>query len=257
MKRFLVLLPFLILVGCAMTPPVQQMKAEPYVAIFNYTPDTQAALGSCGVTFTVTDGKYKTNSKDMLWFTYPQFSNLEDGIKSDLSDILIAKGCNVRGPFDSYDLIPYFDKKNIDMLVVPQTALHIKIKDQKSEVENIWAAPPVDILTGNVEVSGKVTVELREIVTRELMWAKSVPFEEFTFSYRVRNCPFYNQKNHIVFDLKPLIITDLAKGVESQYPKIMATITGLIDAEEMDIIKKQCQEVKKDKMSNQGMQPTK
>jgi len=45
--------------------------------------------------------------------------------------------------------------------------------------------------------------------------------------------------------------------VESQYPEIMAAIASLIDAEEMNIIKKQCQEARKDKMSNQGMQPAK
>ncbi len=257
MKKLLILLSSLILIGCAVTPPVRQMEAEPYVAKFDYTPVTQTAPDSSGVTFTVSKGSYKTNSKDMLWFTYPQFADLENGIKSDLGDILIAKGFSVRGPFDSYDLIPYADKKNIDMLLSPQIELHIKIKDQKSEVENIWAAPPVNILTGNVEVSGKVTVELREINTRELMWIKNVPFEEFEFSYRIRNCHFYNKKHHIVFDLKTIIITDVAKGVESQYPEIMVTIANLIDAEEMNIVKKQCQEVRKEKMSNQGMQPTK
>lgn len=257
MKKFIILLSCLMLVGCAVTPPEQKMEAEPYIAKFDYTPDAQAAPDSSGVAFTVSNGSYKTNSKDMLWFTYPQFAGLENGIKSDLGDIIIAKGFSVRGPFGSYDLIPYSDKKNIDMLLVPQIELHIKIKDQKSEVENIWAAPPVDILAGNVEVSGKVTVELREIATLVLMWAKSVPFEEFQFSYRVRNCPFYNEKHRIVFDLKPIIMTDVAKGVESQYPEIMAAIASLIDAEEMNIIKKQCQEVRKDKTSNQGMQPAK
>jgi len=259
MKNFIILLSSLMIVGCAVPPPGQQMEAkpEPYIAEFDYTPDTQAAPNSSGVAFTVSNGSYKTNSKDMLWFTYPQFAELESALKSDLSDILIAKGFSVRGPFGSYDLIPYSDKKNIDMLLVPQVELHIKIKDQKSEVENIWAAPPVDILTGNVEVSGKVTVELKEIATLVLMWAKSVPFEEFEFSYRVRNCPFYNEKNRIVFDLKPIIMTDVAKGVESQYPKIMAAIASLIDAEEMNVIKEQCQEVRKDKMPNPGMQPAK
>jgi hypothetical protein len=257
MKKYIILLSSLMLLGCAVTTPMHQMESQPFIAKFDYTPDIHVAPNFSEVTFTVSNGSYKTNSKDMLWFTYPQFADLENGIKIDLSDILIAKGFSVRGPFGSYDLIPYSDKKNIDMLVVPQIELNIKIKDQKSEVENILAAPPVDILTGNVEVSGKVTVELREIDSLVLMWAKSVPFERFEFSYRVRNCPFYNEKHRIVFDLKPIIITDVAKGVESQYPKIMTAIASLIDAEEMNIIKTQCQEVRKDKMSNQGTQLTK
>lgn len=257
MKKHMLLVASFILIGCAVTPPGQPTQAEPYIAKFDYAPDTQAAPSSSGVTFTVSSGSYKTNSKDMLWFTYPQFADLGNAIKSDLSDILVARGFSVRGPFGSYDLIPYSDKKNIDMLLVPQIEINIRIKDQKSQVENIWAAPPIDILTGHVEVSGKVTVELREIATLVLMWAKSVPFEEFEFSYRIRNSPFYNKKHGIVFDLKPMIITDVAKGVESQYPEIMSAIASLIDAEEMDMIKKQCQEVRKDKMSNPGMQPAK
>lgn len=255
MKTFIIgLLSSLILVSCAtVTPSEPQMAAQPYVAEFDYTPDTQAAPDSSGVTFTVSNGNYKTNSKDMLWFNYPQFAGLGNSIKSDLNDIFVAKGFSVRGPFASHDLIPYSDKKNIDMLIVPQVELHIKIKDQNSKVENIFAAPPVNILTGNVQVSGNVTVELREISTLVLMWAKSVPFEDFESSYRIRNCPFYNQKHRIVFDLKSVIMTDVAKGVESQYPEIMAAIERQINAEEMNILKKQCQEVRKDK----GLQPGK
>ena len=36
----------------------------------------------------------------------------------------------------------------------------------------------------------------------------------------------------------------MARGVEEQYPDIMGTIDSLIDPEEMEVIKKQCQELK-------------
>lgn len=42
----------------------------------------------------------------------------------------------------------------------------------------------------------------------------------------------------------PRYMNDLAKGLEKQYPVIMATIEKLIDPEEMGIIKKQCRELK-------------
>ena len=42
-------------------------------------------------------------------------------------------------------------------------------------------------------------------------------------------------------------MNDLAKGVEQQYPDLMATISNLIDPEEMQIIKKQAQEIKSKK----------
>lgn len=42
-------------------------------------------------------------------------------------------------------------------------------------------------------------------------------------------------------------MNDAAKGLEQQYPELMATISKLIDPEEMQIIKKQCQELKSKK----------
>jgi hypothetical protein len=242
----------LMIVGCATMPSVQQMDAKAYVAKFDYTPASQVGYISGGVSFAVAGATYKTNNKEWLWMRYPQFINLDDAVKSDFSDLLVSKGFSVRGSFESYDLIPYSEKKNIDMLLVPQIELSITIKDPNAVIENIWAAPPIYIHTGIVEVSGKVTVELREIATRELMWSKNIPFEKYEFPYRIRNCPGYDQQHGIVFDLKPILTTDVAKGVEAQYQKIMTTIATLIDAEEMKILKKQCQEVRKEKMPAQG-----
>jgi hypothetical protein len=46
---------------------------------------------------------------------------------------------------------------------------------------------------------------------------------------------------------KQNIVNELAKGLEKHYPDLMATISKLIDPEEMRIIKKQCQELKSKK----------
>ena len=244
MKKLFVLLLCLGATGCATAPPPPQ--AEPYVANFDYAPQTQEPTGSSGVTFAVGNTGYKTNDKKMLWFTYPQFGNLNSGLKQDLPEILIAKGFSVRGPFDSYDLIPYSDKKAIDLFLIPTVELLITFKDTKQEVENIFAAPPVDILTGNVEVNGKIILELREIVTRELMWSKNIPFAKFEFPYRVRHSAFYDKPGQ-PFDLKPLVMNEVAQKIEEQYPGLMATLAQLIDPEEMRIIKEQAQKLKNQK----------
>ncbi|MCX5705975.1 MAG: hypothetical protein NTZ92_07965 [Candidatus Omnitrophica bacterium] len=232
----------------------ESQEAVKYVANFNYTPDFQGAPGSTGVIFAIANLTYRTDDEKVLWFTYPQFINLGKSIKDDLPELLIAKGFSVQGPFDSLDLISYSDKKAIDLWLVPVMGLSITLKDRKAEVESIWAAPPVYILSGNAEVSGKINLELREVVTHELMWSKSIPFTN-TFHYSLR-IPGYRQIRQKVeggtwTDVTPfdyaLIMNDVAKEVEQQYPNLMATIAKLIEPEEMRIIKKQAQELKSKK----------
>lgn len=222
-------------IGCATMPASQTSSEETdkYVANFNYIPSAQKTPGSAGVTFAIGNVNYKPDGK-ILWVAYSQFDNLHKAIKDDLSELLIAKGVSVRGPFDSYDLIPYSDKKDIDLYLIPTFELSLTNKDRTTSGHAI----------GDFEVNGKITLELREIVTRELMWTKSIPLTKFEFPYNVR-IPHLAQGQS--YDIKPFIMNDLAKGVEQQYLDFMATISKLIDPEEMGIIKKQAQELKSKK----------
>lgn len=131
MKKYLMVLVFSFLsiissIGFATAASTQKDEAR-YMANFNYTPDTQAAPGSAGVTFTVANAAYQAAVKDTKpWFMYQQFENLHKAVPEDLTKLLAAKGFSVRGPFDSYDLIPYPDKKAIDLWLVPTIELSFK-----------------------------------------------------------------------------------------------------------------------------------
>ena len=240
--------------GCATIPTSKQEVAKEvvkYVANFDYTPDSQGAFGSGGVTFAIGNVIYmpsdipsselwmqelvpikKVSNGKLVWSSFSQFDSLNKAIKEDLSELLMAKGFGIRGPFDSYDLIPYSDKKAIDLYLISALELSFMLKDEK------WTATYYS--TGNVEVNGKITLVLREIVTGELMWTKSIPLTKFEFSYSIRG-PYHVERKF------NLIMNDVAKGIEQQYPNLMATVSKLIDPEEMGIIKKQCQELKSKK----------
>jgi hypothetical protein len=234
MRKYPIVLVLVILsvifIDCMAAAASPKQEEATYVANFNYTPDSQAAPGSAGITFAIGNSTYKYT--DVKWITFPQFANLDKAIREDLVEILIAKGFSIRGPFDSYDLIPYQDKKAIDLYLFPTMELFVVFKPEKTS----------EYCTGNIEVKGKVTLELREIITRELMWVKSIPLKEFEFSYNIR-VPDQTKP----YDLKPFIMNDLAKGLEKQYPEFMSTISKLIDPEEMRILKKQCQEIRSKK----------
>lgn len=250
MVSVVILLSIISSSGYAASP--KQQEEPVYAANFNYIPESQVAPGSAGVTFAVGSPVYlsggalndlwlqelvaikKVSNKPdakIPWSSFSQFDNLDKALKDNLSALLLAKGFNVRGPYDSYDLIPYPDKKDTDLYLVPTLDLTLAINKEE------WSGA---LLSGEVEVSGKAIFELREIVTRELMWAKSIPFTKFTFPYSIRGS--YHVENKF-----NLIMNEVAKGVEQQYPNLMATISKLIYPEEMQIIKKQCQELKSKK----------
>lgn len=242
--------------GYAMAASPQQEVAT-HVANFNYTPDTQAAPGSAGITFAVGDVSYQAAASDAkTWFMYPQFDNLQKAVREDLTKLLMAKGFSVRGPFDSYDLISYQDKKAIDLWLVPTIELSFKTPKETYSIEDI-----------KIEVTGTMKLKMQEITTRELMWAKSIPFK-FEFPCKkpgqnglnvesihwgesvVGSKDVYNRKiKKQITSLKlgPSSMNEIAEGIEKEYPAIMADISKLIDVEEMRIIRKQCQELKSKK----------
>jgi len=84
------------------------------------------------------------------------------------------------------------------------------------------------------------------VVTRELMWVKTIPIKKFEFSYVVR-IPFgQTSVPGKVFNYGP-VVDGIAKGMEQQYPELVGVFYNLLDPEEMDMIKKQAQELKNKK----------
>ncbi|MFH1093486.1 MAG: hypothetical protein V1739_04945 [Candidatus Omnitrophota bacterium] len=224
----------------------KQQEETPYVANFNYTSDSQSATSSTGVTIaTIGIPTYITNSKE-LWFNTPQFENFQKALKEDLPKLLTAKGCVVKGSYDSYEMIPYPDKKKIDLYLTPTVALFITSKGP-SEILPKW-------VVGMVKIKGKIMLELREVVTKELMWSKTVEFEEFKFPvYSIKwaegtNVHKINDVTEKAVSVNDVtVMNEVAKGIEKQYPAIMASFFKLIDPEEMIMIKKECQELKSKK----------
>jgi hypothetical protein len=255
-RKYLIALAFISLffssVGFAAGTSSQQ-EVTVHVANFNYTPDTQAVPGSAGVTLAVGNLSFKTGTK-LLWFASPQFKNFDKAVKGDLTKLFAAKGFSVRGPFDSYDLMPYPDKKATDLYMAATIELLVGGDQYAYSGQSIYSLK--DIKT---EVTGKISLELREAVTRELMWAKSIDIKPFEFPCGFKRIiwkDLANIKDVGNEKIKKTIasleldtdniddINDVAKGIEKQYPDLMATISKLIDPEEMRMIKKRCQELK-------------
>lgn len=226
-----------------------QKVPEPYVADFSYAPEARKSPGSAGVVFAVAAPDLVSDPRTP-WPPAPQFAKLSDAFRENLSDILLAKGFVVRGPFSSYDLIPYSDKKAIDVYLISSIEIRTTTPEAAYRMEDI-----------KIEVAGNVTLKLREITTGELLWTKSIPLESFKISGAsgweaiqwkgladTRDVGNDQVKKPIAYiELGTQNYNDIAQGVEERYPALMSTIAGLIDPAEMRIIKRQAQELKRKK----------
>ncbi len=210
---------------------------------FNYTPPSGEAPKPVGISFVIGKMNYQTSSKP-LWFAAKQFGSLNEAAQADLAEILTAKGFGVRGPFESYDLIPYPDKKAADFYLVPTMELSVITPTEVYSVAEITA-----------EVSGKLTLEAREIMTRELMWTKSIPFKKFDVASCIVSVTWVPgmarlvndttvKKGIVSVDMGDCLMNEISKEIEKQYPEAMATFYTLIDPEEMGVIKEQAKELK-------------
>lgn len=238
-KKYLIVFVFILLsvifTSYATAATKRQQEATekwqelPYVANFNYTPPAQEIPVAAGVTFVIVD-LYQAEGF-APWFAWPQFVNFNAALKRDLTKIFEAKGLSVRGSFDSYELIPFQDKKASDMYVIP--------------VLEIWGTPEKDFA---FTVNGKFTIVLKEIITGELMWSKVIPLSGFNAQHLGTFRPKEKGNFNTISDfLNTGNRNDVVKGIERQYPDLTATMAKLIDAEEMGIIKKQCQEIRRKK----------
>lgn len=218
-------------------------ETSPYLANFSYTPEHPKARGSSGVTFTISAPVYVSDTKSTQgkdWRNSSSFSQLTAALKEDISEILVAKGFNVRGPFDSYDIIPYPEKKQIDLYLIPTLELFATWKDTNVETQNTGFSGKAYRGTGTIEISGRLVINLQEIMTRELMWTKGIPIS-YSFPYDVR-FPYFDTGSR-PFDMG-LVIDSMAKGLEQQYSGILTTFSNLLNTEEMHVIKRQAQAAK-------------
>lgn len=236
-------------ISLAGEPQTEEAKqaVEPYVATFAYAPPTEKAPSSQGITVAVAKvsfiaskapkgnelwayqikilGKVDPSTGEMLWFAFPQFQNLMPRLRKDVAEILFAKGFKVRGPYESYEVIPTADKNAIDLYLIPKMKLEFTQQTSK------WKRGD-DTIDTDIEVDGTITLEAQNMATRELLWTKTVNLEKIAFKSQMSSLS-YN-----VNDRFNSIMNETAKGIERQYQTLMNSVSASIDSQELKSLKK-------------------
>jgi hypothetical protein len=225
-------------VGCATT------ATQRYTPRFDYTPPKAAKPAAANITFAVVNATYPDRM--------PLFDEFSQNMSKDFFEILTARGFTVRGPFRTYDDITFPDKKGSDLILIPELQINPDASNVRWEQSLMSALLPGASKytgTGTVTITGRVNLVIAESLSREKMWTKSVdipavtiPIEE-TQSYSM---PGINVRTLI--QNEATIYNGVAQGLEKQYKAILERAYAYLDPDEIQLVKKQAQEIRAKKV---------
>ena len=165
-------------------------KAPPKIATpdFSYTPpsttsskvDMTIALirpDPKGFIFT---GAILSHAEDMA-LVESYLSEMLNKTKTDMEAILVAKGFNTLGPFDTIDEMTYSQKERASLIYAPR--FEVKMDFAGGDVTQGTMGTVSQ--QGTLVVRGNVSLAMLEPMTREKVWLKRIELDAFSAPYTV------------------------------------------------------------------------
>ncbi|RMG69047.1 MAG: hypothetical protein D6710_09365 [Nitrospirae bacterium] len=142
---------------------------------------------------------------------------LQNAMLADLERIIADKGLKVYKSYTSLDEIPYSDKKNIDLVMLPEFDIAPIITNKRSVI------PVVGVKRdeGVIQLAGRVKLTFLEPMSKEKIVIKNIDVT----SLGINNSVTYKSSK----DADNQLITLL----NETYPALMEKIDTLIDAQEI------------------------
>jgi hypothetical protein len=233
--------------GCV-PPQAQKAQGNPYVPpSFDFTPPSNAAPGSAEVTFAIVNAAYSENQP---WTGVWPFNDVSRNMALDFQEIVSARGFSVRGPFASYDEITFPDKKGSDLVLQPALEIRLDIRNisyvKQSPVFVGLRLRDRFSMKGEAVIGGRVTLSLMESLSKERMWFKSIELPQRVISWEGEKQYYEAQSGADLSD--PSISRPLGETMKEFYAKVMQASWNYLDPEEMKLVKKQSEEIRKKKV---------
>lgn len=115
------------------------------------------------------------------WVKVSPFTEFKNSMINDFQEMIVARGYRIKGPFSTYDEMTYGDKKSCDMIIVPEIDVNIQVvnlkKKKKTRFKDSSKNRKRYRYTGQINLSGKVTITMVESLTKEKVWVKSIQLE--------------------------------------------------------------------------------
>ena len=245
LKSMLILYMGLAITGCAIfgssEPPVRRIEPrfdyEPVEAAREKRDITIAAVGS---QFEIPIGQNPS----------PLFERFASNMADDFGEIITARGYTLRGPFQTFDEMTFVDKDNSNLILTAKVTFIDDLTGTDVRYnKGAWGIGAGGWkVSGEILVSGRISLIISESLTNEKMWTKSVNIR----SIAVELTPtLYERRTITVADVlknDDRFYTELGKLLDKQYYEIMNRTYGYLDPREMMLINKQAAELRKRKV---------
>ncbi|HNR21036.1 MAG TPA: hypothetical protein PKN75_14540 [Bacteroidia bacterium] len=212
------------------------------VAAYDFSPPSQSAAKSSDIAFLVLNPSYV---RQFQYSSVDMFYKFSTSMGPDFNELLIAKGYSVRGPFDNYDAIVYSDKKESDLILEIQ--IDLSVDDKNVEWKYKTGGYPIQAYyqcEGTMILSGKVNLTASEPLTKEKLWAKSIPLAQKSIVIAGEYNYDLPRNYTLVFSRDPGVINPLTTQLEDFYKSVMSTAWNQLDPRELTTLKKQVMEIR-------------
>lgn len=231
----------------AAPPPTPAIKAPNY----DFEPPQKAPAKSAQVVFLLVDPAYQ---EKFAYSNYKIFSDFSKAMSADYNESLTAKGYSVRGPFEYYDQVVYNDKKESDLLLQVEIDFDINgsnvnwtsYQEYVSGKGRYATYRTAYRYTGFFILSGKVNLVAAEPLTREKLWAKSIPLKQKQV-YIAPNFNTLERSYNVGFSRDPGVINPMIEALEDYYKQVFNTSWNHLDPNELAPLKKEVLEIREKK----------
>lgn len=178
-------------------------------------------------------------------------------LNSELDKIILAKGFTISDRYKSIRYMTFSEKRNTTALFYPEIKIRIS---EKSEISN--RGPSNFNTAGTLEIDADVNIVMREPMSNEIIWIKSIPVEEIIDSFQydnafwagaygermILNSQFFRvgrgQKHHV-----PENLTEIAQKIDGFFEeidkKIVDATLRFVEAEEFTFLNTDIKKLKK------------
>lgn len=244
------------LVGCA----TGSKKTVPalYTPKFDYQPprSAQGEGEAPEVSFALVSPSY--GSEEISEYGGP-FDAFTRELEADFQEMLNERGYTVGGPYESYSVMTYPQRERTDLTLVPTINIDVATRNVASDYE---PAPLLSLqvegnytLSGTEQLSGNVTLALRETLTGERMWfkkidlpTKRVSWDSYTGLSETRAKQVTSLGDRIgAFYARaddPGYLNPVGKALESYYQRAMEVAWDYLNPAEMAHLKELANDLK-------------
>ncbi len=220
------------------------------VITYDYSPPESSGADTVTTSLILLDPKY---AEELEAYSQPMFTKFIKSMGDDFEELLVAKGYTLRGPYATYDEIVYSDKSETDLML--ETEIKFDYEWDSDAVKYTRHVSLQGVTTGytywiegNLHLGGKINLVIKESLTQEKLWVKSIPLTSksihiLTDRYRVNNASEANAALSKDVQYKNAVY----EALDEYYQNALQTAWNHLDPRELSPLRKQVQELRKKK----------